>query len=695
MNSSTTSTSSHPWTHRTLPWLGGMACCLFCLTALPAFAETLAEEEEDAAEESEVVVEGEEPIYELDPVVVTATRAETDVTTAPASVSVITSEELKKAPVGDLTDAIRDVPGISLSAGTQGRRTINIRGMGSAYTLILVDGKRVNSNEAIFRHNDMDISVIPVEAIERVEVVRGSMSSLYGSEALGGVINIITKPVSDVWTAGIDAKGQMPTHGADGQELRTSVYASGPLIEGKLGLRLSGAFDQRMPWHGLTKRGEPLLDSDGNPVLRSDGSPVSRGDISTLEGRRDHNGRATLVWTPDRNQSIKAEYGQAYHTREGEYYILATTGRFTYGVADSATHRRDAVLSHDGNWSWGRTHIQGYWEGIETEQDELRQGNWVLEGNTGFFLGAHALTLGFESRWTDLDAPDFTSGHASVSQHAVYAQDDFAITDTLALLVGARLDHHETFGFHPTPRSYLVYTPLPELTLKGGVGTGFRAPTLRQISTESETPSCRGACVIRGNPDLDPETAVTYEISAGWETRVWGVSAAIFQNDVSNLIDTPRGAGVDPIGFTDTDIPVYVPRNVNEARMRGIEATAHARLTRTVGLRANYTLLDARDLDQDVELDNRPRHTVNGQVDWKVGDVDLFVRGQYIGDQKSGEETIDGYALFDLGASYRPFDSFGLNVGILNVADTRTDTFGGYSYQERGRTLFVGMNARY
>src|SRR5690606_11963685 len=93
--------------------------------------------------------------YELAPVVVTATRAETDVESAPASVSVISNEELRTAPVGDLSDAIRHTPGISLNAGSQGRRTISIRGMDSAYTLILIDGKRVNSSEAVFRHNEL------------------------------------------------------------------------------------------------------------------------------------------------------------------------------------------------------------------------------------------------------------------------------------------------------------------------------------------------------------------------------------------------------------------------------------------------------------------------------------------------------------------------------------------------------------
>ncbi|HLT31971.1 MAG TPA: TonB-dependent receptor [Myxococcaceae bacterium] len=627
--------------------------------------------------------------YELAPVVVTATRAETDVESAPASVSVISNEELRTAPVGDLSDAIRHTPGISLNAGSQGRRTISIRGMDSAYTLILIDGKRVNSSEAVFRHNDFDMSLIPVEAIERVEVVRGSMSALYGSEALGGVINIITKPVAQSWTAGIDLKAQTPTSGSGGQEGRASVYASGPIIPGKLGLRLTGAFDQRSIWHGAENPDAVLMNGD-TPVTRPDGSTVLEGDIATLEGRRDHNGKAALVWTPTSSQTITAEYGRAYQTREGEYFIGNA-----YGNADAVIHRNEASLGHEGRWGWGDTTLRAYWEGLLTETDNLNQDNLVAEGNARLRLGQHNLTVGGEARWVSLDSTDFTSGHASVSQQALYVQDEWELHRMLTVLVGARLDHHETFGLWPTPRGYVVFQPTDKFTLKGGVGTGFRSPTLRQLSDESVTTSCRGACVIAGSADLDPETSINYELTASWAERAWGLSIGAFQNDITNLIDTPRGAGVDPVGYTDDGLPIFVPRNVNRARMRGLEATARVRPVEAVKLSANYTLLDARDLDEDVQLDNRPSNLVNAQVDWEiVRNLTVYGRGQYVGTQKSGDETVPAYVLFDAGLSWRPLENLGFNAGVLNIGNSRTVSEDGYAYQERGRTVFIGLNGR-
>lgn len=631
----------------------------------------------------------EDLVFQFDQVVVTATRGEKELARAPASMSVVTHEELQKAPMGDLTDAIRNTPGISLNAGSQGRRNISIRGMDSSYTLILVDGKRVNSSESVFRHNDFDTAMIPVEAIERIEVVRGSMSSLYGSDAMGGVINIITRPIADEWTGGVDLKGQTPVAGTGGQEGRASFYASGPLVKDKLALRVTGAFDKRRVWHGEANPADDVVDAKGQVVRRPDESVFKRGDIASLEGRDDHNGRARLVWTPTERQTVTAEYGLAYQAREGEYFIADK-----YGAADTRLWRNDAVVGHEGKWGWGTTTLRGYWEGSDTGLDEIHQNNYVFEGHANAAFGSHLLTVGLEGRWTGLESADFTSGAASVHQEALYAQNEWEILDNLTLLVGARLDHHRDFGFYPTPRGYVVYNPVENLTLKGGVGTGFKSPTLRQLSAESIVTSCRGACVIVGSSDLKPETSTNFELSAGWDTRNWGATVGGFHNEVANLIDTPRGAGVDPVGHTADGLDIFVPRNVNKARVRGVEASGRWSPTKALKFNANYTLVDARDLDADKLLDNRPRHTVNAQADWRVIEkLGVFARGQYIGEQQSGVETIDGYALFDAGVTYKPTSHIGVTGGILNIADTRSRRDDGYSYQERGRTVYLGLNA--
>ncbi len=634
---------------------------------------------------------GEPPVRAetLDPIVVTATRTEQNLSTAPASISVITGEELKTAPVGDLTDAVRNLPGISLTAGSQGRREISIRGMDSSYTLILLDGKRVNSREAVFRHNDYDLGLIPVEAIDRIEVVRGGMSALYGSEALGGVINIITKPFSDTWRGSIDTQVQTPTEGSGGEEYRTSLYVSGALIPDTLGLTVLGGFNRREIWRDFPDEIIP-------GATRPDGSPVNRADLATLEGREDNTARLRLTWTPDPDHVVEGEYGRSYQTRRGEYFIGNS-----YGEADTEIIRDDASLTHRGTWGWGNSELRAYWERTEPQVTgtDLVQTNYTIEGNVSAPIGRHYLTLGGEAVWVELEAPaEFASGGASVHQQAIYLQDDIMVTDRLSLLLGARLDHNEYFGSHVTPRGYVVYRATDALTVKGGVSTGFKAPTLRQLSEDSVVTSCRGACLIAGNPDLEPEESTNYEISVAYDRRRWGGSVTAFQNDVENLIDTPRGTGVPPVG-TDpaTGLPIFVPRNVDRARIRGVEATAYYDILEFARLTANYTFLDARNLDEDTRLDNRPRHSVNGKLDWFIGrDTTVFLRGEYIGEQRSGTETVDGYALFDIGVTHALADNFQVRAGVLNIADQRTgDDDDDYPFVERGRTVYVGASVQF
>ncbi|WP_440997911.1 TonB-dependent receptor domain-containing protein [Arhodomonas sp. SL1] len=623
-------------------------------------------------------------------VVVSATRTEQQVSTAPASVSVVSGEELRNVPSDDLTDAVRQLPGISLSAGSQGRSEISIRGMDSDYTLILVDGKRVNSREAVFRHNDYDLGMIPVDAIDRVEVIRGGMSALYGSEALGGVVNIITKPAERTWGGSINAEAAKPTEGRDGLERNTSLRVSGPLVRDHLAFTVTAAYSRREPWRAGDDR--VLTGGDGDPVTRGDGSVVKESDLGTVEGRDNRDVGARLSWTPAEGQTVKAEIGHREQERFGEYFIRG------WGEADQELVRDDLSLSHQGRWSWGDSEFRAYGERIETDSDGVTQTNRLIEGNATAYLGNHALTAGAELWRLELeDAPGLggagTPGDDRVRQAAVYLQDDIMLTDQLDLLLGARVDDHERFGTEVTPRGYLVYRLSPRVTVKGGVATGFKAPTLRQNSPTSQTASCRGACTLVGNPDLEPETSTNYEASVAYDGGAWNSSLTFFRNDVEDLIerDLEHAVGSDEDGN-----PYYTYVNVAEARLQGVEATLRRTLTQSLTLTANYTYLDAEDRETGETLTYRPKHSANVRLEGELGmETRWFVRTEYRGEQSDGETTLSGYALTDAGMSHDLSDTLTVRGGVLNIADQRTERDDGYSYQERGRTLYAALTARF
>ena len=195
-------------------------------------------------------------VKQLDSVVVTASGFEQMIKDAPASISVITREELERKPFSNVADAVADIEGVSVERGGKtGGMNISIRGMGYDYTLIMVDGKRVNRNSSGARPNgfgDVDTSFIPpVSAIERIEVVRGPMSTLYGSDAMGGVINIITRKVAKEWGGSITADGTMQLNDTFGNGYGSSFYLSGPIKEDMLGVSIYGRYDRKMAAHEM------------------------------------------------------------------------------------------------------------------------------------------------------------------------------------------------------------------------------------------------------------------------------------------------------------------------------------------------------------------------------------------------------------------------------------------------------------
>ena len=262
----------------------------------------------------------------LEAVVVTATGYEQAVEDAPASITVITREELESKPFRDLTDAIRDVEGVAIT-GVSNEKDIYIRGLPGAYTLILVDGRRQSTREARTNGNSgFEQSFIPpLEAIERIEVVRGPMSSLYGSDAMGGVINIITRKVPKTWggSVGADYTLQKSDLGDSHQE---QFYLGGPVKDGVLGLQL---------WGRLYHRGEDRI-------------------LNGANGASDKDITARLAITPSQFQDILLQAGTTDVKRSSSPgKTLAANGTPAY----NKNGRDYYSLSHQGRWGWATSDV--------------------------------------------------------------------------------------------------------------------------------------------------------------------------------------------------------------------------------------------------------------------------------------------------------------------------------------------------
>src|SRR5690606_13926268 len=206
--------------------------------------------------------------------VVSAAGYEQKVTEAPASISVISNAELREKQYANLAEALGDVEGIDIgqSTGKTGGLNISIRGMPSDYTLILIDGRRQNPAGSVTPNGFGDTStsfIPPMAAIERIEVIRGPMSTLYGSDAMGGVVNIITKKVANEWGASVSLDHTFQENRDYGDASNTSFYTSGPLIDGLAGLTVRGS----------------VYDRQASDLMFDDDSEVTKRGASPVEGR--------------------------------------------------------------------------------------------------------------------------------------------------------------------------------------------------------------------------------------------------------------------------------------------------------------------------------------------------------------------------------------------------------------------------
>lgn len=624
--------------------------------------------------------------------VVTAAATEQSVKDAPASISVITQEDLQRKPVQNLKDILKEVPGVQLTNEGDNRQGVSIRGLDSSYTLILIDGKRVNSRNAVFRHNDFDLNWIPADSIERIEVVRGPMSSLYGSDALGGVVNIITKKIGQKWTGSITADTTIQENRDRGDTYNGQFFTSGPLVDGVLGVKAFGS---------LSKREKDKQESS---------TTSATGETPRIEGFTSRDANVEFAWTPTDNQDITAGYGFDRQDRNSD------------SLDKNRLERQNYSLSHNGRWDVGNSELKFYGEKVDNKNpgnsSPITSESNTIDGKYVLPVGAinQLITFGGEWRHDKLKDPvnltGGTSSKTSASQYALFIEDEWRIFEPLALTTGIRMDDHETYGDHWSPRAYLVYSATDTITVKGGWATAFKAPSLLQLSPDWTTNSCRGGCRIVGSPDLKPETSESWEIGLyyqgeeGWLEGVQG-SVTTFRNDVEDMINITRTSDVSAapgysnfVGFDSSGKPIFAYYNVNKARIQGVETELKVPFGEQWKVTLNYTYNDGRDLSNggNKPLKELPFHTANGRVDWTpVQDWSFYLAARYNGEQRAvsaTSKTPGGYTTWDLGGAWQATQNVKLRAGVLNLGDkdlSRDD----YSYNEDGRRYFMAVDYRF
>jgi len=630
----------------------------------------------------------------LSTVVVTAAGFEQAVEDAPASITVIPREELEQKAYKDVVDALRDVPGVTIT-GSGSFSDISLRGMSSSYTLLLVDGRRQNSRETRPNSDNSGIEqgwLPPVSAIERIEVIRGPMSSLYGSDALGGVVNIITRQVPRAWSGSIRTDATLQERSHSGDIYQGQVWLAGPIVDDKLGFQASSQ---------KTRRNEDSF-----------GGGLGEQDVTS------YNAKFSL--TPTRNHDVTLEAGhtkQERNARLGKSVAVGGRGKTSLVNYDKNLF----ALSHTGRWGKATSNSYVQQEKIDNPGRKMSVKNLEASSTLTLPLGErHLTTIGLSAKRDALtDAGNLQKGKSTSKftdtisryQWALFAENEWSMTDAFALTAGVRMNRDENYGTHWTPRLYGVWHATENWTFKGGVSSGFHAPDLRESAQGWGHITGGGNAipgVVVGNASLKPETSISQEFGIVWDNRDnLNLSLTVHNTDFKNRIATvyqcdgdQATGGCDLNGENYWFIQDLV--NVNRAVIRGAEATVTWQALENLRITGNYSHTRSKQktgANKGKPLNRLPKHTVNASADWQASDdVSVWGRVNFRGrttETRSGSSVsvTPSFAFVDLGLNYQVRKNVNIGLGVYNLFDKQVNKKAGYDLTYDGRRYWLSLTA--
>jgi outer membrane receptor for ferrienterochelin and colicins len=576
-------------------------------------------------------------------IVITGSRVERPLSQSTVATEVITRKEIESSGATNVTGLLVNQPGVEVVPRLRGF-SVRMQGLDPEHVAVLVDGRRVIGRI----DGALDLEAIAVGDIERIEVVKGPSSALYGSDALAGVINIITRKPDKPITG--EARAQYGSLGA--LDLYTAAGSRVGAWSGRVsaGLRQGDGYDLSLDNAGTTGSAydEKQVSGQASRTLGSVELSLSGEYL-----RRDLRGvdfAAPAVFDID---NVVEQVAAALEAR----WQPSETGRFSSALRYSLY--RDQFLQDQ----------RGSAEGDRYEETMQQQTELMIQYADR--LGdSHDAVAGLDSSIESLTGARISEDASERYRVAVFAQDDWRLAEDpfVRLAMGGRVDVDSQFGVHATPKVALRWDPDPRVTGRIGYGWGFRAPDFKQLYLEFDNDGV--GYRVRGNPDLEPETSQS--VNAGIEVRahrrVWA-SLGGYYNDIDNLIDIFDQTPDDGIAG-----PVFGYDNVASAFTRGVESQLRVEPLDGLSADLSYTLTDTRDRELDRPLPCRPRHQSALALTYARGGTQATVRGRLVGVRRlceaaGGETTADRYVTLDARLAQQLFRRFTLFAGATNLLD--------------------------
>lgn len=572
------------------------------------------------------------PVYSFDEVVVTATRTENDVKKVPASTQVITQEDIKRGGATSVRNALSMYANIFQKSKVRGGgHDIIIRGMETKHSLVMVNGRRIsNEADASGLGNAMSLDRININDVEKIEIVRGPSSALYGSEAMGGVLNIITKPSKEqTLLTGLEHTSEDTSHWWHADTGRIGNFSMTLDARfNKINRSMLDTATESDPYGTAQTYNASLnyyvndhsyvnayMDYYSQHLKTDTGTPTMKPITLTTSRGMSLSGQAMLEGTGSKAYKQK-NYGISWNgkTDKNDWQIQAYMSKFNWsttsntkvlgsippagmeGMFNFLLQKKNTYdFNHDEHNMWA---IEG--------RDSLRVNDhhrvtfgaeYVKDKVAGTGLGSngdgvHSITENGKTK---------SSSEKTLSSYAAYLQDEIEYGKWF-IVPAIRYDHHSAYGSHTSPKIGVTYNATDHFRIKANYGDGFKAPSVSQLYYDLDMEMGRGNWVhLTGNPNLKPEKSKSWDLGVEAEFGKGYGSLTYFDNDVDNLI-TSIPKGKDSNGHN-----LHRYENVNKARIKGLENTLGYRFNDTLEFKVTSTLLDAKDTSAGKDLTQRAK----------------------------------------------------------------------------------------
>lgn len=686
-------------------------------------------------------------------------------------VSRISKDDIDKRPAAnDISEFVRTMPGVNLTGNTAtgqrgNKRQIDLRGMGPENTLILIDGKPVNSRQSERismrgeRNTRGDSNWVPVEEIESITVLRGPAATRYGSGAMGGVVNIVTKKVSKEFKGQVNLYANQPQDNKEGATRRIGFNLSGPIIQDTLGFRIYGNLNK--------------TDADAADINAGHGNDSAAG----VEGVRNKDIAGRLQWkiSPAQTLILDSSYSRQGNIYNGDTQNSNPRSALVNSLADSKAetarlYRSAYSLTHDGAWEWGDTknvisyertinsHLpeglaggpEGSYTGLDFVQSRLKNLRFSSEANIPFKLGVdNVLTVGAEFTDSKLDDPASNTqgfkdqgktdafngisatrgGKASQRNWAAYVEDNISLTDKTHLIPAIRFDHNSDSGRNWSPALNFSHQIGENWLVKGGIARAYKAPNLYQTNPDfilyTRGQGCplnapnSVRCYYMGNGNLKPETSINKEIGLEFNKNGWQASATYFHNAYRNKIVI----GDQLIATSNIGNWLLQWENTPKATISGIEGNLVIPLHDTLKWSNNFTYMHKSEDYQGNPLSLVPKHTLNSTLSWTPNerfDANLTFthygrtkprsvavnRLEQNGNPRAGvaalssehsQTQVGSYGIWGINAGYNWNKRVAVRGGISNLFDKKLyrTTAGAQTYNEHGRAFYGSLKVSF